>query len=86
MWSAIPSEIDLLITHGPPLDILDTDREGIHAGCPELRKRVLEIKPKTHIFGHIHNGYGHVKIGETDFYNVSLLDEAYSLENKPQLI
>ena len=31
---------DILVTHGPPSGILDNVGRGIHAGCPELLKRV----------------------------------------------
>jgi len=42
-------EIDFLITHIPPKQILD---ENI--GCPILRKFVKIQKPKFHLFGHAH--------------------------------
>lgn len=57
-WNMIPPDTDVLITHGPPKGILDTvDQRGYeeHPGCPNLLKRIEEIKPKYHMFGHIHN-------------------------------
>jgi Icc-related predicted phosphoesterase len=82
-WSLIPRDIDILITHGPAFGILDTERTGKSVGCEDLLKRVLEIKPKIHIFGHIHASYGHIKTDYTDFYNVSVMNEDYDLVNKP---
>lgn len=58
IWGSIPADTQLLITHSPPAGILDLSRHGIHGGSPALLKKVLEIKPKLHIFGHIHEGYG----------------------------
>ena len=58
-WKLIPDDTDILITHGPPFGILDdVPRQYFieNTGCEELRKRVETIKPKLHIFGHIHGG------------------------------
>jgi Icc-related predicted phosphoesterase len=84
IWSKIPADTDVLITHGPPLGILDRpfDKER-HAGCELLLKRVEEIKPKVHIFGHIHAGYGRLRQGETLFLNASLCNEEYQPVNPP---
>lgn len=75
-WQAIPDDTDLLITHGPPMGILDETRTG-PAGCALLAKRVLEVKPVLHVFGHIHGGRGSVARGETLYVNASSLDEEY---------
>lgn len=75
VWDAVlPNcpRLDLLITHGPPLGILDQVREGQHAGCPHLARKVREIKPRFHIFGHIHPGYGEFNDGDTQYYNVAV--------------
>lgn len=62
VWDNIPLDTDVLITHGPPKGILDVsyDRTGKleHCGCSNLRKKVEEVKPTYHIFGHIHNMKG----------------------------
>jgi len=65
IWSKIPDDTDVLITHGPPYGVLDQcpDTYGApsHAGCPELCKAVEKIPSiKLHVFGHIHEGYGQV--------------------------
>lgn len=58
-WENIPKDVDVLITHGPPKNILDLtitrDRELDRCGCKSLFNKVEEIKPKLHLFGHIHN-------------------------------
>jgi Icc-related predicted phosphoesterase len=81
IWSEIPKDTELLITHGPPHGILDKSSEGEHAGCLTLMKYVELIRPKVHIFGHIHHSAG-THIGEhTAFYNVAVVNEAYELSH-----
>jgi predicted phosphodiesterase len=59
VWSKIPEDTDILLTHGPPKLILDWCRDnGFRAGCELLWKRILEVKPTIHQFGHIHESFG----------------------------
>jgi 3',5'-cyclic AMP phosphodiesterase CpdA len=51
--SRIPSDTDVLITHQPPYGILDVT-DGVHYGNISLLGRVLSIKPRLHLFGHVH--------------------------------
>lgn len=76
-WALIPSDTDILITHGPPQGILDKTAYGDLAGCEELIKVVTEIRPKAHIFGHIHEGYGRKEERGMVFVNASNCDESY---------
>lgn len=87
-WNMIPDETDVLITHGPPLGILDTTHTGEpHLGCEELAKTLERVKPKLHIFGHIHGGHGKTRrAGGAKFVNASVLDERYQLVNHPQAV
>ncbi|MBC8147590.1 MAG: metallophosphatase domain-containing protein [Bacteroidetes bacterium] len=83
-WDDIPVNTDILITHGPPFGTLDkvigrTD----NLGCEELAKRIHEIKPKIHVFGHIHSGYGYKFDGNTHYINASILNERYIYTQKP---
>ena len=82
-WDLIPSGIDILITHGPPYGIFDANLAGVHVGCQDLLQAVQErIKPKFHIFGHIHEEAGNMKtIGPTTFVNCSLVDVHYRLRH-----
>lgn len=48
---------DILITHGPPKCHLDA-RDFHRAGCPYLGGEVARIRPRLHVFGHIHASYG----------------------------
>lgn len=83
-WDAIPTNTDILITHGPPFGYLDIPGgQSIRVGCEMLRHRVDEIRPKIHVFGHIHGGRGYYYNGHTHFFNASILDERYSYANLP---
>lgn len=81
----IPENTDILITHGPPYGILDTvsPRSYQALGCEVLRDGVKQVRPKIHIFGHIHGGRGIEYIDGTLFINASVLNEQYEYTNKP---
>ena len=54
LYSCIPDDTDVLLTHQAPLGILD-EQDGINFGDYYLYKRVIEAKPKYHLFGHLHH-------------------------------
>lgn len=72
-WQAIPKDLDLLITHGPPKGLGDRLFIGTHAGCQDLLKRVQLAKPRFHLFGHIHENAGQYVLegSPTRFFNVA---------------
>ena len=82
MINQIPNDTDVLITHRPPLGILDT-ANNTSFGCPELLQAVLEIQPRYHLFGHIHDAYGIEKSKYTTFVNAALVNEEYKLSSQP---
>ncbi|KAG9009462.1 hypothetical protein FRB94_014253 [Tulasnella sp. JGI-2019a] len=57
IYGSIPN-VDILMTHGPPHQVHDLTMDGAHAGCPTNLERVCKIKPRLHLFGHIHEGRG----------------------------
>ena len=82
----IPSDTDILITHGPPLGILDHCESGARAGCMYLLDAVINrVKPKFHIFGHIHEarGFTESKLSGTKFINASNCTIHYRPSNEP---
>lgn len=87
-WSAIPSSTDVLITHGPPLgrgDLAKTQysRHGTRAGCLTLLQTVQNrVKPRIHIFGHIHEGAGCSFDGTTIYANASNCTIRYKPEQE----
>jgi Icc-related predicted phosphoesterase len=83
-WNNIPDNTDILITHGPAFGYLDkVIGQYDNLGCQLLTKRIKTIKPKIHVCGHIHSGYGYVFDGDTHFINASVLDEQYQYTQKP---
>lgn len=88
-WAKIPSEVDVLISHGPPHGHGDRVRSGMAVGCEQLHDRIDEIKPKVVITGHIHEGHGIHRFkqqDETTIYNVALMDEVYVPTHEPTRI
>ena len=69
VWSKIPVDTNILITHAPPKGILDG---GI--GCDELLKQVNKIKPMLHCFGHAHGCNGIIKTEATSFVNAAMVN------------
>ena len=101
-WALIPEDTDILITHGPPYGIMDAvHREvfcggrGGWVGSESLLGKVFRIRPKLHVFGHIHEGYGrynhtpregsseNLGITPVTFVNCSHVNERYKPVNKP---
>jgi len=83
-WNEIPVGTDILVTHTPPVGYGDRCATGVRAGCVELLNTVQRrVKPKYHIYGHIHEGYGVRSDGKTIFINASACDINYMPTNKP---
>lgn len=90
-WSEVPSNTDVLITHGPLKNILDrcksfNPKYPENAGCPVLRD-VIETRLKQlqfHLCGHIHEGYGidcHT-LAPVTCVNAAICNEVYQPINK----
>ena len=82
-WDLISNDVDVLITHGPAFGILDKIYSGEKTGCENLLTKIEEIKPKIHICGHIHEGYGRVVCHGIEFINASVTNERYKPTNDP---
>ncbi len=79
----IPFQTDILITHQPPLGILDVSR-NVHWGNPNLLNQVSRIIPKYHFFGHVHNAYGIEKLNTTICVNASLINDQHKIVYNPK--
>lgn len=86
IWAKIPSGIDILLTHGPPHGILDTTARGLRVGCEELTLAIQRVRPKLHVFGHIHESYGQMMAGETRCVNASTCNLQYAPIHPPVVI
>lgn len=87
-FSLIPKGTDILITHGPMCHILDANAYGYACGSTSLRDHIDRVKPRFHVFGHIHEQGGnqlmYKHIGPNTWcINCSYVDERYRDVNKP---
>ena len=66
VWDKIPSDTDILVTHSPPLGVMDQCRSHTRdggtrpagrSGCEDLTHQlVTRLRPRLHVFGHVHEG------------------------------
>lgn len=97
-WEVLEEGIDLLVSHGPPKGILDIaeKRDGNIEFCGDsaLWKAVNKVKPKYHVFGHIHDNHNIINNGirivnDTTFINCSMVEDGkftQGIINKPIII
>lgn len=85
LWDKIPADVDVLITHGPPKGSLDWVKRAGEVGSETLAERIgTRCHPKVHIFGHIHEWGGYVKVKDgTTYFNVASMDPYYDLRPGP---
>lgn len=87
-WAQIPDNLDILVTHGPPLTILDRTPKGDRVGDPDLlaQLNVMGAKgsaPMVHVFGHIHHQGGTVLVRPWGVsINASFCNESYRPSNR----
>lgn len=81
-WDLIPNGVDVLITHSPPLGVMDYVDRGENVGCEDMLAAVEAVRPRLHVFGHIHACYGTLERDGTKFINAALCDEQYEPTNK----
>lgn len=79
-FDLIPDELDILVTHTPPFEILDYVIGAGHVGCRFLKSILSNKKCKYHLFGHIHEHGGQsLAIGSIQYYNVACSKIAFEL-------
>jgi predicted phosphohydrolase len=90
VWSKVPKDIDIMITHGPPYKAGDrTPTEN--AGCPAQLEMISDHPTlKLVVCGHIHSGYGVYNLVKRNgqrclVVNAALLQNDFSLR-EPILI
>lgn len=70
IWSEIPLETDILITHSPAAYKLDLDKKAkTHEGDKGLRHRIKIVQPIVHICGEVQDGAGVASDVETVYIN-----------------
>lgn len=87
-FKLIPDDVDILITHGPPMGILDKCHRQ-RVGSKALLDKVTTIRPMLHIFGHIHdcgmqsiNDFDEYENKDSHFLNCAFVDEDYEPRNQ----
>jgi predicted phosphohydrolase len=90
LYASIPDNTDVLITHGPPFGLLDASPgSAYHQGDPVLLDTVMRLRPKLHIFGHVHLDKLSPRIYETDhttFVNAAMLGSEGAIDKPPILL
>ena len=71
VWAKIPADTHILVTHGPPEGVLDRNKWGDLCGCRDLLMRVYEVRPRLHVFGHIHEAAGRDEVDGITFVNAA---------------
>uniref|UniRef100_A0A914EGT4 Calcineurin-like phosphoesterase domain-containing protein n=1 Tax=Acrobeloides nanus TaxID=290746 RepID=A0A914EGT4_9BILA len=90
-WNLIPDSIDVLLTHTPPLghgDLVLRWIAQVHfrVGDVDLLNTIENrVKPKFHVFGHIHEDPGVTTNGVTTFINASICSHDLKVVNPPIL-
>jgi Icc-related predicted phosphoesterase len=94
-WEMIPGDLDILVTHGPPKDMLDhimkSYGESEHWGCWDLKRKLNTMlnPPSHHVYGHIHDPVqGKEKIDlltRIHYHNVAVCDENYMAVFEPKV-
>ena len=78
--------VDILVAHSPPRGCLDRgDSPGSHWGTAALRKYITRYQPELLICGHVHEGYGTMKVERTTVANVANCDVDYEQVNPPMV-
>lgn len=85
-WGQIPNGLDVLLTHGPPVGILDWVPGKGMVGCEELREAVTRTRPRLHVFGHIHESAGVERCADGLFVNAAVCTGTYAPTNPIRVV
>ncbi|KAI8137229.1 Metallo-dependent phosphatase-like protein [Fennellomyces sp. T-0311] len=85
-WNEIPDDTEILVTHTPPHGYQDKIAwGGRHVGCPMLMSKILHIRPRVCISGHIHeaHGWSYTDDRQTLIINACICDRKYRTSQRP---
>ena len=86
LFQRIPLDTDILVSQAPPHGILDNKPYYPHWGSKLLLRRLQEVKPTVHIFGHVHEANGFDKHNGVRHYNVAVHDKDLVVCRPPTMI
>lgn len=85
-YAAIPDNIDIIVTHGPPYGAGDLTSDGRRVGSPNLTREIQRMKTPLLVTGHIHNARGYWRLFDTRVVNAAICNEDYRPNGKPFLV
>lgn len=85
-WQTIPLDTDVLIVHGPPYGYGDKLERGEHVGCRDLANRLMEVRPRLTICGHVHSDPGIFAAPWGTVVNACIMTEGYKPKRKPIVV
>lgn len=74
VWSAIPEDADIVVSHTPPKGHCDAAMKDDRSGCAALLKRLAIVRPYLHVCGHIHEARGVERVLWTPLRHDSLVE------------
>ena len=88
------SHVDIILAHDAPYGVSDVLlqkdcfwADGSHIGNHALTRLIERVKPSLVLHGHLHSTQHKVEmLGDTEVYNISLLNENYEMVYKPLYI
>ena len=89
IYSKIPDNCDVLLSHDAPYGISDICFESIyngekHLGNPPLYKAISDKSPKYCLHGHLHSSNHQLELlNDTKVYNTSIVNESYRVAYEP---
>lgn len=88
IYSKFDDDIDIVLSHEAPYGFSDIDPldegQNIHMGSTSLKRFVQNTEPRVLVHGKYHSAtHEKERLGMTDVYNVSLLDDNNELIYKP---
>jgi predicted phosphodiesterase len=84
VWNKIPSDTDIVITHGPIYGYCDRSANtNQNVGCSELYHKLKEVQPHLHFSGHIHEAYEYKQTDWGYAFNGCNCNLRYEVYNEP---
>lgn len=74
LWSDIPGDADIVVTHTPSKGHCDAATKDDRSGCAALLQRLAEVRPLLHVCGHIHEARGIQRVRWSSSRSDSLVD------------